>query len=286
MRDSPRPSRRASSAPRRPPGTVSLERALSKLGIASRSEARALILCGRVTVGGRLATDPREAVVPERAAIAIDRRPVGARAPTVVVALNKPKGVVTTRRDPEGRPTVHELVRGAVPRVDAVGRLDLATTGLLLMTNDTQLAAALTDPSIGLVRRYLVTVRGAVDDARLKSLERGIVDRGELLQAARADATKRSHRETHVVVELQEGRNREIRRMFAALGHDVTRLKRVAFGPIELGDLPSGRWRALKPEEVKLLAAAAGRGQVARGGRTGRSAPLHARNAKRRAPDA
>jgi 23S rRNA pseudouridine2605 synthase len=132
-----------------------------------------------------------------------------------------------------------------------VGRLDLASTGLLLMTNDTQLADWLTDPATGIVRRYVVSVRGELSDASVTSLTRGVVERGEALKAASIQVLKRSKRETHLIVELTEGKNREIRRMLKAAGNEVTRLKRIAFGPLELGDLAPGKWRRISADEIR-----------------------------------
>ena len=246
---SPGPRRRA--APARAPGTVSLERALSKLGMASRSEARALILDGRVSVDGRAVLDPVRAVVPERVRIAIDGETREA-AEALTVLLHKPRGVVTTRRDPEGRPTAYDLVRDAGSHLQAIGRLDLASSGLLLFTTDTRLSAALLDPASAVPRVYVVTVRGAVDDASLDTLSRGLVVDGASV-TPRVTLRKRSGRETHLLVELVEGRNREIRRLFAAVGHEVTRLLRVSFGGVELCTLPPGRWRRLTYDELRTL---------------------------------
>lgn len=248
-------------APRRPlattsrrPGTVSLERALSKLGLASRSEARALILAGRVTVDGRVAGDPSRPVVPERVRVAIDGA-LRQRPESRTIALHKPRGVVTTRRDPDGRPTAYELVRDAGPHLQAVGRLDLASSGLLLFTTDTQLAAALTDPAGAVPRVYVVTVRGSVGDDALQRLADGVPMDGASVAPRALTVRKRSSRETHLVVELVEGRNREIRRLFAAIGHEVTRLLRVSFGAVALGTLPPGRWRDLTDDELAALRA-------------------------------
>jgi 23S rRNA pseudouridine2605 synthase len=235
---------------RREPGRVPLERALSKLGAASRSEARQLVRAGRVTLDGRAATDPLLPVVPETARLEIDGRPVSRSAPRTVL-LHKPRGVVTTRSDPEGRPTVYGCLADLAVHVVPVGRLDAATTGLLLLTNDTRFADWVTDPANAVLRVYLVTVRGELADATARRLEDGMEESGERLAARSVAIRKRSRRETHLVVELTEGKNREIRRLLAAAGHEVTRLKRVAFGGLELGGLPPGRWRELTREELR-----------------------------------
>jgi 23S rRNA pseudouridine2605 synthase len=233
----------------RPPGHVALARALSKLGVASRAEASRLVASGRVQVDGRVVRDPTVPVVPERAAIAVDGRRVE-RAAWAAVVLNKPRGVVTTRRDPDGRPTVFDLVADAGSHLVAVGRLDLATTGLLLLTSDTRLADWLTDPANGVARVYTVTARGELDEDACARLRAGIVDEGERLRADEVTVRKRSRRETHLVLRLSTGRNREVRRLFAAVGHEVTRLSRVAFGGLELGDLPVGAWRTATRDEL------------------------------------
>jgi 23S rRNA pseudouridine2605 synthase len=231
---------------------VPLARALSKLGVASRAEATRLIEAGRVTVSGRVVTDARRLVHPERTPLTIDGQSI-ARAARVIIALHKPRGVVTTRSDPEGRPTVYALIREAGTHLVPVGRLDLASTGLLLFTNDTRLAHWLTDPETQLVRVYLVTVRGEFADETAHQLERGIALDSERLSARRITVRKRSTRETHLVVELVEGKNREIRRLMKAVGHEVTRLRRVSFGGLELGELPPGGWRFIPESEVKRL---------------------------------
>lgn len=239
---------------KRSAGTVSLERALSKLGAASRSEARALIASGRVRMGGRVVSNPSMRVTPESARLTIDGVPARRQAWTLI-AFHKPRGVVTTRRDPEGRPTVFDLLGEAGRGLVAVGRLDFASSGLLLFTNDTQLAHRLTDPAARVIRRYVATVRGQITDEIAGSLEDGVTvgaagGRRERLQAARVRIRKASGRETHLIVELTEGKNREIRRLFAAAGHDVTRLHRIAFGPVELGQLAPGAWRAIDRHEL------------------------------------
>ena len=190
-------------------------------------------------------TDPARTVDLERATITLDREKPRQRA-WRTIALNKPRGVITTRRDPEGRRTVFDVLGDAGDGLVAVGRLDMASTGLLILTNDTQLANRLTDPAAAVARRYVVTVRGAVTDAAAARIIDGI----DGLFARSVVVRKRSTRETHLIVELVEGRNREVRRMFASLGHEVTRLMRVAFGPIELGALQPGQWREVAREEL------------------------------------
>ena len=223
---------------RYPRGHVALERALSKLGLASRREGQRLVRAGQVSVNGRPRTDPLAAMNPDRDRIELAGRAAAPRA-WRTIAFHKPRGTVTTRRDPEGRTTVFDVLGDAAAGLIAVGRLDLATAGLLLLTTDNQLAERLTNPRNATVRRYLVTARGEVSDDDCARLERGI----DGLRASSVAVRKRSRRETHLVVELTEGRNREIRRLFDAIGRPVTTLLRVAFGPIQLGTLRPGEWR-------------------------------------------
>jgi 23S rRNA pseudouridine2605 synthase len=235
---------------RRGPGEVSLERALSKLGLATRSQARSLVREGRVAVDGRVVTEPLAPVVPERVRLAIDGR-AAAPPPPLTVLLHKPRGVVTTRSDPRGRPTVYACLAGSDAHLVPVGRLDAATSGLLLLTNDTRFADWVTDPGQAVPRVYLVTVRGELTPERARQLTAGIDDRGERLAARGAAVRKLSRRETHLVLELTAGKNREVRRLLAALGHEVTALKRVAFGGLELGGLPAGAWRVVPLAELR-----------------------------------
>jgi 23S rRNA pseudouridine2605 synthase len=226
-------------------GLVRLDRALSKLGVASRSEARQLIAGGRVRVSGRIVRNPGQLVIPEQSAIAVDDATPALPA-WRTIAFHKPRGIVITRRDPEGRRTVFDVLGKDAQSLIAVGRLDMASTGLLLLTTDTQLANYLTDPSNAIVRRYVVTVRGALDDDSTARMIAGI----DGLRASTVHVRKRSRRETHLIVELVEGKNREIRRMLESLGHPVTKLMRVAFGGVELGGLQPGQWREVSRREV------------------------------------
>lgn len=239
----------------RKPGHVSLDRALSKLGIASRTQARVWIEEGRVRVNGKIQTRADYSVWPEKAKIEIDGQATGAAA-RVTLLLYKPKGVVTTRSDEKGRPTVFSLIKEKDGEEDrrhliAVGRLDWATSGLLILTNDTRLSAWLTDPVNRVRRTYVVSVRGFVDDEALARLRAGITDQGETLNAEEIVLRKASQKESHLVVHLFEGKNREIRRMFASVRHEVTRLKRVAYGPLELGNLAPGEHRILSAGDLR-----------------------------------
>jgi len=233
----------------RKPGEVSLERALSKLGIASRTQARAWILEGRVRVNGVLTKNPGKPVVPEKVKIEVDGK-LEARRAFQLIALHKPKGLVTTRLDERGRPTVFSLLEG-FGHLSPVGRLDLATTGLLLFTNDTRLSDWLTDPKTGLEREYVVTVRGEVKPSVTESILTGFTHDGEWLQADALEVLKTSARESHLRIILRQGKNREVRRLFESQGHPVTRLKRIRYGQLTLGDLPVGKFREISPEEVR-----------------------------------
>jgi 23S rRNA pseudouridine2605 synthase len=199
-------------------------------------------------------TDPRSPVTPEVVRIAIDDATMRRSAWTLIL-LNKPRGTVTAQRDPQGRRTVFDVLGDAARGLVAIGRLDRASTGLLLFTNDTQLANWLTDPVNHVPRRYVVTVKGRVDPATATDLERGMTIRGpgkdERLRASRVMIRKASGRETHLIVDLEEGRNREIRRLFEAAGHEVTRLHRIAFGGLALGSLEPGAWRHVTRQELE-----------------------------------
>jgi 23S rRNA pseudouridine2605 synthase len=227
---------------------VRLDRAVSKLGLASRTGARRLIAAGRVTVGGRTILDPAREVETNRDDIRVNgRSAIPRRARTIL--LNKPRGVLVTRRDPDGRPTVFDLLGSEGTILVAAGRLDMATTGLLILTTDTELADWLTNPAHGIIRRYVVTVRGSLSDDSASRMMEGI----DGMRAATVRVRKRSSRETHLLMELTEGKNREVRRLCESAGHEVTALKRIAFGTLELGDLQPGQWREVTNEEISQI---------------------------------
>ena len=226
-----------------------LNRALSKLGLLSRSQANEAILAGRVTVNGRVVRAPGAPIDLDTARIVVadlEAKPATWR----TIVLNKPRGVVTTHRDPQGRRTVYDVVGPVASGLIAAGRLDLATSGLLVMTTDTALAHWITDPAHAVARVYLVTVRGRVAPDTAARWEAGVSDGSDELRATRVVVRKVSNRESHLTIELREGKNREVRRLCAAVGHEVTRLRRVSFGGLSLGSLEPGTWREISRSEV------------------------------------
>jgi len=236
---------------------VSLPRALSKLGLCSRSQGEALVLAGRVRVNGRPQRDPGYRVDPARDLIELDGEAAAAER-RVYLALNKPRGLVTTRSDPQGRPTVYSCLEGAdLPFVSPVGRLDKASEGLLLFTNDTRWAARLTDPASHVDKVYHVRVGAVADDGLLLRMEEGVEDaQGEALSVKRARLLRHGERNSWIEVVLDEGRNRHIRRVLDALGLEILRLVRVSIGPLVLGDLAKGAWRHLTRDEIRDLSRA------------------------------
>ena len=232
---------------------VSLARALSKLGYCSRSEARRLVQGGGVRVNGTAQANPDYRVDMDRDLIEVE----GARlraAERVYLMLNKPAGVVTTASDERGRRTVYDCLGGAdLPWVGPVGRLDLASAGLLLLTNDTRWADRILDPERHVDKTYHVVVDRALEDGEVRRLVEGIEDAGELLAARSVRALREDEAGAWLEIVLDEGKNRQIRRMLDGVGADVRRLVRVAIGSVRLGDLPDGAYRHLSADEVAAL---------------------------------
>lgn len=230
-----------------------IARRLSKLGICSRSEAARRVITGRVRVDGRVVLDP-EAPTTENTRIEIDGASVAREAP-VYLMLNKPRGLVTTASDERGRGTVYDCLRElGLPWVAPVGRLDQASEGLLLLSNDPDWAARITEPSHAILKRYHVQIDRLVDDELLMALRRGIDDRGERLSATAITLLRSGQRNAWLEIVLDEGRNRQIRRLLDAFGIRTLRLLRVAIGVLELGELAKGQVRALTSEEVASFA--------------------------------
>ena len=231
---------------------VGLARALSKLGFCSRSQAAKLIRAGRVRLNGAARRDPETSVRLGRDRIEVDQNAVAAES-KVYVMLNKPRGVVTTASDEKGRPTVYSLLGEKLPWVGPVGRLDQASEGLLLFTNDSEWGARLSDPGSHLDKTYHVQVGASVSDLLTVQLLTGLRAGGELLRAKQARVLRRGEKNTWLEITLDEGKNRQIRRMLQQLGIEVLRLIRVAIGPLALGQLPKGKSRALAAAEKSAL---------------------------------
>ena len=232
------------------PGKVPLERALSKLGIASRSQTRTWILSGRISVDGTIKRDPQFLVTPEKSRFELDGQALKASSWRTLL-LYKPRGVVTTRSDEKGRGTIYSLLKDNDHHLHPVGRLDMATSGLLILTTDTQFSNWLTDPRNQVLRSYLVTVEGLVTSEELEKLKVGIKDQGELLKPEEIILRKASGKESHLTVKLTEGKNREIRRMFEVIGHDIISLKRITFGGLTLGSLQPAKYQEFSFEEAR-----------------------------------
>ena len=230
---------------------MTLDRLLSKLGIASRSIAQEWISAGRVQVNQRIVRLSGTWVSWPSDTIAVDGQPLQEPNKRFIL-FHKPKGVITTSRDEKGRQTIFDALPREFRALHAVGRLDQATSGLLILTNDSALSSWLTDPRQGVPRRYLVTVRGELSDDRRQAALNGLLERGERLRCEALTIQKRSKRESHLEVTLTEGKNREIRRLFKALGHEVTRLRRIQYGPFRLGSLEPGGWKELPIEEARM----------------------------------
>lgn len=228
---------------------VPLYRAISKLGFASRNQALLLIKSGEIIVGNKVCFDPDYSVSINKDSISYKGNQLK-KQKTGVVMLYKPRGIITSRSDEQGRPTVYSLLPPEFEKYHCVGRLDWATSGLLLLTNNTALSSWLTDPSNGVRRIYIVTVRGLMNDECIGKMRSGIADKGQILQCDDVVVRKSSRRESHLVITLSEGKNREIRRICSCVGHEVTKLKRVQYGLLTLGDLEPGKFRVLTADEV------------------------------------
>ncbi len=200
---------------------------------------------------------------PQRDRIAIDGKPLRAAAPLTYIMLHKPVGVMTTLADPEGRPTVRDLLVGVRQRVFPVGRLDYHSSGLLLLTNDGELALRLTHPRYGVKKTYHVKVKGRPEPAQLAGLARGVRLGDGVSAPAEVRVIESREQKAWLSITLAEGKNRQVRRMCEAVGLQVEKLTRVALGPLKLGKLQAGAWRRLEPEEISMLHAPPGRAAAA-----------------------
>jgi 23S rRNA pseudouridine2605 synthase len=250
-------------------GAVSLARALSKFGVCSRKEAERWIEEGRVRVDGAVVRTPARRIDPRRAKVVVDGRRVGDDTERLVVALHKPAGYITSRVDPGGRATVYDLIGDVGRWVFPVGRLDGDSAGLLILTNDHRLGQLLTDPQHHVAKTYDVLVEGVPTSEELETLRTGVpLPDGTLTRPAvvRVLGVGRGDN-TWLQIVLTEGKNRQIRRMCAQVGHDVVALTRIRVGDLAMGDLAPGEWRRLSGDEVARLA---GRPRVTIAGSTTR----------------
>jgi pseudouridine synthase len=229
-----------------------LDRALSKAGLGSRTEARSWIGAGRVSVNGRVIQTPDHWVNLERDKIALDGKPIR-ESEKVYLLLYKPKGYLTTYKDPEGRPTVYDLLPDLKSFVFPVGRLDLDTSGLLLMTNDSALAEQLTNPDYKVPKTYLVKSATVLSHEQLDRLRGGVELNDGPTQPAVVRQIRESAKRSFLEITISEGRNRQVRRMLEAVDSKVLKLVRTAIGPLRIGDLSTGKYRSLTPAEVDLL---------------------------------
>lgn len=233
-------------------GMVRLQKYLAEAGVASRRASEEIILAGRVAVNGEAVRELGAKVEPGRDTVAVDGRPVRAKR-KIYLALNKPRGLVCSRQDEHGRPTVYELLPGEWGHLRLVGRLDYASEGLLFLSNDGEFSLRLTHPRYGVRKKYLATVGGRVDEAVLGRCTHGLWHEGEKLRAEKARLISASAGQSVVELELAEGKYREVRRLFEAQGLTVRQLQRIQIGKIKLGELRLGRWRILTEAEIKSL---------------------------------
>jgi len=231
---------------------VRLQKLLAEAGVASRRAAEKLIMDGRVAVNGEVVRLLGTKTDPERDEVTVDGEAVHSRR-KVYLALNKPRGCVCSRADERGRATIFELLPKEWRNVYSVGRLDFASEGLLFLTNDGEFALRLTHPRYGVRKKYLATVDGRVSEEMLRQFEQGVWHAGEKLKVQHAWLVNASNAQSVAQLELAEGKNREVRRLFESQGLTVRRLVRTQIGKIKLGELKPGRWRTLTLTEIKTL---------------------------------
>lgn len=231
---------------------VRLQKFLADAGVASRRAGEEIILAGRVTVNGQVVQKLGTKVDPPHDHVAVDGKPLRAKR-KLYLALNKPRGLVCSRKDEFDRPTIYELLPKEWGHLHSVGRLDFNSEGLIFLTNDGEFSLRLTHPRYGARKKYLATVDGRVEGEMLGRLTRGLTFEGEKFKAEKARLVSASHSQTVVELELAEGKYREVRRLFESQGRTVKRLQRIQIGKIKLGELRLGKWRTLTETEIKSL---------------------------------
>jgi len=230
-----------------------LQKILAKSGIASRRRAEELIREGKVRIDGKVVTEMGIQVDPDAHDIECDGIPVSSREKKIYILLHKPAGFLSTVNDPQGRPIVTDLLRNIKERVYPVGRLDLDTEGALLLTNDGELAQKILHPSHEVNKTYVAKVKGNPNTKKLNALSRGIDLEGRKTWPADIEVLHVEPRAATIKIVIHEGRKRQVRKMFEAVGHPVLQLKRTAYGQLLLGDLGSGKYRFLSPGDIKMI---------------------------------
>src|SRR5262245_48814179 len=231
---------------------VRLQKFLAEAGIASRRAAERIILEGRVSVNGETVSQLGRKIDPLHDHVSVDGKGIKARR-KIYLALNKPRGLVCSRKDELERPTIYDLLPKEWGHLHSVGRLDFNSEGLIFLTNDGELSLRITHPRYGIRKKYVATVDGRVEDAMLRQLERGVFSEGEKLRAEKARLISSGASQSVVELELSEGKYREVRRMFESQARSVKKLQRIQIGKIKLGELKSGKWRTLTESEIKSL---------------------------------
>ena len=230
-----------------------LQKILAKAGVCSRRKAEELIKKGRVAVDGRIVTEMGLKVDPDHHLIEFDSKPVSSPEKKIYILLNKPTGYVTTLNDPQGRPIVTSLLKKISSRVFPVGRLDLDTEGALILTNDGELAQRILHPSFEINKTYVAKVAGRPNRMKLQQLTTGIELEGRKTSPARLRILKTEAGTSTIEITIHEGKKRQVRKMFAAIGHRVLELKRIAYGGLKLGSLPKGKYRFLSKKDLKKI---------------------------------
>lgn len=233
--------------------TIRLQKYLAECGLASRRKAELLISEGSVSVDGKIITEMGYKLDPELQTVRYRGELVRRKKKHTYILLNKPRGYVTTMSDPQGRPIVTSLIKDLDVRVFPVGRLDIDTEGALILTDDGELAHKILHPSHESNKTYEVLVKGSVSRGKIKKLERGIEIDGRSTWPAKISKAVKQGPASRLVITIHEGRKRQVRKMFEAVGHPVINLKRIAYGQLRLGSLPSGSYRYLSREELKKV---------------------------------
>lgn len=231
---------------------IRLQKFLAEAGVASRRASEEIILAGRVEVNGRAVSKLGTKVNPACDRVAVDGRPLKIKR-KLYIALHKPRGFICTKSDPEKRRTIGDLLPTEWSNLHYVGRLDYDSEGLIFLTNDGEFTLKLTHPRYGVRKIYRVIVEGRVEPSQIAPLTAGVEHKGDALRAEKVRLLKAGSSSSILEVELREGKNREVRRMFEALGINVLELKRTQIGPIKLAELPLGKWRTLTEPEIKSL---------------------------------